>query len=1077
VEGRIKIESSLRFKSFLVIVVVVCFFSLPVYGQPWDGNGIEGDPYQIWDANDMQAIGVDATYWGAHFLLMADIDLGVYTGTSFNIIGKGMLAYQSGIALDIVGGKLYWTDSGTQRILRANLDGTGAEDLVTTELSYPCGIALDAAGGKMYWTDYFTDKICRANLDGTVIEDLITTGLSYPYRIAIDSAGGKMYWTDAHYSPKISRANFDGTGIEDLVTTGLSYPYGIALDAAGGKMYWTDYYTNKIQRANLDGTGVEDVVTDLGDPGGIALDISGGKMYWTDLDTDKIQRANLDGSGVEDLVTTGLDRPRDIALDVASGKMYWIDEGSGKVQRANFDGSEIEDLITRFVGVFDGGGHTISNFTYDSNGVDYVGLFGFINDPNGEVKNLGLLNPNVNAGDGRYVGALAGFLFQGSVTGCYVEGGSVTGGDYVGGLVGYNTGIISGCYSTGVVSGEGYVGGLVGCNWYSISNCYSTGSVTGDDDIGGLVGHNDFDISNCYSTGSVTGDDDVGGLVGSRCRVAVGSFWDVETSGVDYSATGRGLTTALLQDFSTFAASGWVCDESEVWTIDDGNDYPRLAWENKPGELLKDILYGGGNGTESEPYLIYTAQHLNAIGSAECNMDKHFKLMADIDLSAYTGTSFNIIGNHTFSDNEPFSGVFDGNGHSVRNFTYHDINGEGVGIFGYLGENSEVRDVYVEDANVVGYYWVGLLVALNAGTVSNCSATGKVLGEQNVGGLVGMNVFDSVIENCSTNIVIEIKGDDFAFSVGGLVGYNFYGKVTNSFANGIILGGTNTSYTGGLAGFHRGGEITGCYANVPVSGTANIGGLIGTNEGAVNSCYSTGDVNCVFYGGGLIGRMGVGVVDCYATANVNVEEYAGGLIGWDLWGGATNCYSTGAVNGTTGVGGLVGNTLDENVIYESCFWDSDNNPDMNGIGNRNDPNVTGLPTVLMQTESTFTNAGWDFVGEVINGPNDIWKMNCEGMSYPKLSWWEPALGDFICPDGVNFIDYSFFAEHWYETDYGDVNGVELSGDGKVNWEDFGLFAAYWMVSGCGNCGGADFTGEGDVNYLDLGVFAGYWLES
>jgi len=86
-------------------------------------------------------------------------------------------------------------------------------------------------------------------------------------------------------------------------------------------------------------------------------------------------------------------------------------------------------------------------------------------------------------------------------------------------------------------------------------------------------------------------------------------------------------------------------------------------------------------------------------------------------------------------------------------------------------------------------------------------------------------------------------------------------------------------------------------------------------------------------------------------------------------------------------------------------------------------------------------------------------------------------GDFLYPDGVDFIDYSFFAEHWGEIDYGDVNGVELSGDGRVNWEDFGLFGGWWMESGCGGCGGADFTGEGEVNYLDLYVFAWYWLES
>lgn len=78
---------------------------------------------------------------------------------------------------------------------------------------------------------------------------------------------------------------------------------------------------------------------------------------------------------------------------------------------------------------------------------------------------------------------------------------------------------------------------------------------------------------------------------------------------------------------------------------------------------------------------------------------------------------------------------------------------------------------------------------------------------------------------------------------------------------------------------------------------------------------------------------------------------------------------------------------------------------------------------------------------------------------------------------VNLFDYSFFAGHWGETDYGDVDGVELTGDGRVNWEDFGVLAGWWMVSDCGDCGGADLTGEGAVDYADLDVFTGYWLES
>ncbi len=250
---------------------------------------------------------------------------------------------------------IYWTDWGTDKIQRSNLDGSGVENLVTTGLETPFGIALDVSGGKMYWTDMGTDKIQRSNLDGSGVENLVTTGLGRPAGIALDVSGGKMYWTD-YGTEKIQRSNLDGSGVENLVTTGLETPRGIALDVSGGKMYWTDSGTDKIRRSNLDGSGVEDLVTTgLGSPYGIALDVSGGRMYWTDTGreryqtdsgTEKIQRSNLDGSGVEDLVTTGLHTPSGLALDISGGKMYWTDSGTDKIRRSNLDGSGVEDLVT-----------------------------------------------------------------------------------------------------------------------------------------------------------------------------------------------------------------------------------------------------------------------------------------------------------------------------------------------------------------------------------------------------------------------------------------------------------------------------------------------------------------------------------------------------------------------------------------------------------------------------------------------------------------------------------------------------------------------------------------------------------
>ncbi|RKU07854.1 hypothetical protein C6501_17215, partial [Candidatus Poribacteria bacterium] len=210
------------------------------------------------------------------------------------------------IALDVAGGKMYWTDSGTDKIQRANLDGSNVEDLVTQGLDIPGDIALDVAGGKMYWTDLVTDKIQRANLDGSNVEDLVTQGLDIPNSIALDVAGGKMYWTDL-VTDKIQRANLDGSNVEDLVTQGLDYPSGIALDVVGGKMYWTDWGTDKIQRANLDGSNVEDLITQgLGDPYGIAI-VSSSLVNPTTEPTTAKEDVNRDGVvDVQDLAYVGL---------------------------------------------------------------------------------------------------------------------------------------------------------------------------------------------------------------------------------------------------------------------------------------------------------------------------------------------------------------------------------------------------------------------------------------------------------------------------------------------------------------------------------------------------------------------------------------------------------------------------------------------------------------------------------------------------------------------------------------------------------------------------------------------------
>ena len=230
---------------------------------------------------------------------------------------------------------MYWTDLNTAKIQRANLDGSGVEDLVTSGLSGPLGLALDVGAGKMYWTDWETNKIQRANLDGSGVEDLVTSGLSVPLGLALDVGAGKMYWTDTG-TGKIQRANLDGSGVEDLVTSGLNYPFGLALDVGAGKMYWADSNANKIQRANLDGSGVEDLVTSgLSAPSGLALDL-GDRAVGTIVTVAGTGTAGYSGDGGP-AINAQVSHPAGLAVD-AAGNLYFADSRNQRVRKVNLAG-------------------------------------------------------------------------------------------------------------------------------------------------------------------------------------------------------------------------------------------------------------------------------------------------------------------------------------------------------------------------------------------------------------------------------------------------------------------------------------------------------------------------------------------------------------------------------------------------------------------------------------------------------------------------------------------------------------------------------------------------------------------
>jgi len=403
-------------------------------------------------------------------------------------------------------------------------------------------------------------------------------------------------------------------------------------------------------------------------------------------------------------------------------------------------------------------------------------------------------------------------------------------------------------------------------------------------------------------------------------------------------------------------------------------------WGNEETFTTSRIPFSGsGSGTEEDPYIITDVNELQEMNNGKCGW---YVLGNDIDASVTldwnNGAGFVPIGDSI----DEFSGHLDGNDHTITNLYINRPSADYVGLFGYT-YRSEIENVGLVGANITGGTW----------------------------------------------------------DVGGLVGHNHVATIANSYSTGSVHAvGMTTYYTGGLVGANAHGTILNCYSSADVSGGGlnfdhrYIGGLVGGNkdwDAKISRCYSTGNVGGGSEVGGLAGKNAASaeIEDSYSTATVNGTNYVGGLVG-NNGASIENCYSAGVVTGTTDVGGLVGGN---DGTCNNSFWDTE------ASGQTTSACGTGKTTVEMQTASTFTSVGWDFV--------EIWDI-CEAMNYPKLLWQIP-IADFLCPDGVNMIDFAFFAAHWGQQNCDESNdycdGTDFDMSGVVDANDLKIFADYWLA--------------------------------
>lgn len=397
--------------------------------------------------------------------------------------------------------------------------------------------------------------------------------------------------------------------------------------------------------------------------------------------------------------------------------------------------------------------------------------------------------------------------------------------------------------------------------------------------------------------------------------------------------------------------------------------------------------FAGGTGTAENPYQIATGAQLaylaSSVNNGETYAGKNFVLTADIDLNKRPWTPIaNAFSDALFggSDYRIFAGNLDGQGYTVSNVAIGSTNAplesDVFGLFGVTeGKISNLHlntvSIHGKAKNVSGYV-IGLaggLIGSASGNVENCHVTGLTM---------TMTPPDS--------------GSAAAYWIGGLVGALDAGQINECSASGKITEKSGKGSIGGLIGeLGKASKITYSRADVALNvkadyyGGADVGGFIGKGNGksdtetVIRNCYATGNVTGGAYTGGFTGSIsGLNIKNCYATGDVSgavasMASFAGtDGPNMNYYGSIINCYATGKVTGKAAyMYAFAMQDATQRSKVENCYFSSDAN---SSLKNSNESSVA-KPLDKMKTDS-FADAlnagdksnGWVFVnGKALGG--------------------------------------------------------------------------------------------------------------
>lgn len=560
----------------------------------------------------------------------------------------------------------------------------------------------------------------------------------------------------------------------------------------------------------------------------------------------------------------------------------------------------------------------------------------------------------------------------------------------------------------GTVTGE-ILGGLVGKNFGTITDSSSSASVEGRDAdgsaiAGGLVGENESVgvIENSSASGTVLFEDyseprKVGGFVGKNAGTITGS-----------SASGD-ARVVTDEDDDNDAAGGFVGWNTSTGLIQESQ---ASGDASSPRDNAGGFV-GVNDGTieDSSASGAVVADNDHAGGFAGFNSEDA-EITDSFAVGVVTGDSE--VGGFVGENN---GGTIEGS-HSTGRVIAGDTEAGGFVGFNDDEGSGEITNSYAT-GRVSGNDEVGGFVGENEGKIEDSHATGQVNalllddpdgndGGFEAGGFAGFNDDDGTISNSYATGPVETVND----RAGGFVGYN-EGTISNASASGTAAAGGD--FAGGFVARNAAvGSISYSYARGDASSIGkSSGGFVGSNTGTVEGSYATGDATSnADKAGGFVGDNGSAgdISDSYATGNAEATvEEAGGFAG-DSSGTISRSYSIGTATAPSGVGGFLGK---DDGTTEDSFWDittSGLTDSDGGLGDNTDQ-ATGKTTSEMTAIVTFNDTGtaglgtaWGIIAASSFGAPDgtsaeIWGIGSDvNCGYPFLHWQDQSGHVCVVPD-------------------------------------------------------------------------------